>query len=124
MKREETENLYGILDSVFQAVNAKNKMQGTGLSFSYTIKPRLIKDEEEDKTIYDLTMTIREMGHGERDLQTLSFEKPKDVDRYTMEGQMIMQFFVAVAETSFIHWNELGKMLNSDTDMQKLALGK
>ena len=64
------------------------------------------------------------MGHGERELQTIPFIKPESMDKFAMEVNVIMAVFTILAEHTVLNWLELGKILNTDSQMQKIALEK
>ena len=115
--KERVDFLYSMLDQIMGAVNSKQSKLGTGLSFTYSLKPEL-KDK---KTIYNFSISLREVGHGERTLQTIPYTKPDGLDKFNMEFQVLLSVFTIFTESTFIHWNELGKMLNIDDELQNAA---
>jgi hypothetical protein len=122
--KQQSDQLYSILDAVIEGVNMSMQRQGTGLSFEYSIKAEVPKDKKDKGVSYRFTMKVREMGHGERELQTIPFIKPESMDKFAMEVNVIMAVFTILAEHTVLNWLELGKILNTDSQMQKIALEK
>jgi hypothetical protein len=46
------------------------------------------------------------------------------MDKFAMEVNVIMAVFTILAEHTVLNWLELGKILNTDSQMQKIALEK
>ena len=122
--KQQSNQLYSILDSIIEGVNMSMQRQGTGLSFEYSIKAEMPKDTKEKTVPYKFTLKVREMGHGERELQTIPFLKPESMDKFTMEVNVIMAVFTILAEHTVLNCLELGKILNTYSQMQKIALEK
>jgi hypothetical protein len=123
--KQQSDQLYSLLDAVFEGVNQSCAKNGTGLSFEYRLEPQVLKKPRPDKAVpYNFTVKVREMGHGERELQTIPFMKPANLHKYNMEVSIIMSVFTILAEFTFLNWIELGKVLNQDEELQKVALGK
>lgn len=129
MKGKELSNqMYSLLDATFEGVNTTQGAKGTGKSFSYELtavvpdsKVVQLNKKPTESTIYSFTVKIREMGHGERELQTFTFQRPKDVDRYNMEAKVIMSMFSIFTEIALLEWDELGRLLNSDLELREAA---
>lgn len=120
--KKELDELHDIFDTVFNGVNESQRIVGSGLSFFYKIRAEVKKDDDgEDISVYFCDISLREMGHGERQLQEFSYVKPKDLDTFKMKYQVILSVMVSMIESGLIHWNELGKALNTDIDLQDKA---
>lgn len=124
MKGKELENqMYRILDSTFEKVNKTQQVSGSGKSFSYKLEQEVPKIQTKEKTvsIYSFTVMIREMGHGERELQTFRFQKRKSMNNPAMHAHVISVMLAIFVEHALVQWDELGKMLNGDPEMQDIA---
>lgn len=123
--KQQSDQLYSILDAVFEGVNMSMNKQGTGMSFEYRLQAVVNNNPRPDGAVpYNFTVIVREMGHGERELQTVPFLKPKDLHKYSMEVNVIMAVMTIFAEQTVLNWVELGKILNKDKELQSVALGK
>jgi hypothetical protein len=120
--KQQSEEMYSLLDAIFEGVNMAQRKKGTGMSFTYKLKaiPDL-KGDNDMGTPYSFNIIIRETGHGERDLQEFKFLKPKALDRYTMESKIIMSMLTIFAENAMFQWDQLGKALNIDSELQEAA---
>ena len=116
--KQQSDQLFSIIDAVFDGVNNSQQRQGSGKMFSYELKPVVDLKDKDALTQYNFTVKLREAGHPERELQTIPFTKPKDYDK---ETQVLMAVLTIVAETTLLHWDELGKLLNVDTELQEVA---
>lgn len=116
--KERVDFLYSIMDQMIGAINANQSKVGSGLSFTYSLKPEVKKDKS---IVYNFSISVREVGHGERVLQTIPYSKPESSDKYNMEFQVMLSVLTIFTESTFIHWNELGKMLNIDSELQNAA---
>ena len=122
--RQQADQLFSIIDAIFNGVNDAQHREGTGKSFSYDLMaiPPSKEDKSKDAlTQYNFTVKMREAAYGETELQTIPFTKPKNYDKYKMEVQVLLAVLTIITETTFIHWVELGKMLNVDTELQEAA---
>ena len=120
--KQQADQLFSIIDAVFNGVNDSQRRMGTGKSFTYNLTaiPPVSKDKEA-LSQYNFTVKMREAAYGETELQTIPFTKPKNYDKYKMEVQVLLSVLTIITETTFIHWVELGKMLNVDTELQEAA---
>ena len=109
--------LEDIVDGIFNQVNAMQQQRGSGLTFFYNIEV----EEKEDDKIYKVNFSVRELGHGERLMQTNPYLKLKSLDAFQMKYQVLIAIMSLMVETSLVQWNELGKMLNTDTELQEAA---
>lgn len=115
--KKRTGELFDMLDIIFNSINTSHKNKGTGLSFSYNLDIK----EEDKKSYYTFSVLIKELGHAERVLQAIPYEKPEGMDRFNMEYQVIVGILTIFAESTFLHWDQLGKMLNTDIKFQQTA---
>jgi len=116
--KEQVEQLRSLIDSLFTSVNNAQIHRGTGLMFTY--KSEIVKKENKNDE-WHFTIHVTEPGYPARALQTIPFAKEKSDDRYRTEYQVLLTVLSIMAETSLIQWNELGKLLNTDTELQKKA---
>ena len=119
--KQQADQLYSIIDAVFDGVNNSQHKLGTGKMFTYELKPTVDLKDKDALTKYNFTVKLREAGHPERELQTIPFTKPKDYDKFKMETQVLMAVLTIVTETTLLHWDELGKLLNTDAELQEIA---
>jgi len=119
--KQQSDQLFSIIDAVFDGVNNSQQRLGTGKMFSYELKPIVDLKDKDALTQYNFTVKLREAGHKERELQTIPFTKPKEYDKFKMETQVLMSILTIVTETTLLHWNELGKLLNTDAELQEVA---
>lgn len=117
--KQKAETVRTIIATIFMSVNQNQRQQGTGMTFKYKNKPYKNEDNGEEGWLFDLILD--EAGHGTRTLQSFPFKKTNGMDRYTMEYNVLMSVLAIFAETTLLQWNELGKMLNTDKDLQKAA---
>jgi len=115
--KKKLQELSDIFDAVINQINAGQLQKGTGLTFYYNLKV----DTHDKDTIYIVSFSLREIGHGERVLQSIPFKKLESLDRYAMEYQVILAVMTILIETALIEWNELGKLLNTDIKLQQAA---
>tara|TARA_R100001082_G_scaffold35961_2_gene18858 strand:- start:4316 stop:4696 length:381 start_codon:yes stop_codon:yes gene_type:complete len=120
--KQQADQLFSIIDAVFNGVNDAQHRAGTGRSFTYNLTaiPPISKDKDA-LSQYHFTVKMREAAYGETELQTIPFTKPKEFDKFKMEVQVLMAVLTIIAETTFTHWVELGKLLNVDTELQEAA---
>jgi len=117
--KKEVETLRNIMDGIFSSINNSHISKGTGMFFVYKNEP--IKDEK-DKTVgWAFTVYLSEPGYPSRALQSIPFNKPNGMDRYQMEFNVLMSALCIFTESTLLQWNELGKMLNTDQELQKSA---
>ena len=119
--KQQSDQLFSIIDAVFDGVNNSQQRQGTGKMLTYELKPTVDLKDKDALTQYNFTVNLREAGHPERELQTIPFTKPKDYDKFKMETQVLMAVLTIITETTLLHWDELGKLLNVDTELQEVA---
>lgn len=121
--KEKSKLLKKIVAIIFENINAKNIEKGINAQYKYVSQPIEV-DDDSDKTTkgWEISIVMGEMGYKERTLQTFSFERPNDVDKFSMEYNMFTLVLTALTETSLITWLELGKNLNKDKGFQKEAI--
>ena len=116
--KQQVEQLRSLLDSLFTSINNTQIARGTGLMFTY--KNDIIK-KDDDNEEWHFTVYVSEPGYNSRALQTIPFHREKSDDRYRVEYQVLMTVLAIMAETSLLQWNEIGKMLNTDKELQNSA---
>lgn len=117
--KEKREAMLDLFDRMFNQINTKNK--GTGLNFFYKLDVTPGK-EKKDPTTYSFNISVKEAGYPERILQTFPYHKPDSMDRFTMEYEVLVSVLTLGMESSLFHWNQLGKMLNVDKELQDAAI--
>lgn len=122
MKKEHVELLFDVLDDVFNQINTSNKAKGTGLSFGYKLEVTPPDAALKKPLLYTFDVVIRESGHGERTLQQFTYEKPEGYDAHHMKFSVMQAVITVMFESTMLHWNELGKLLNTDKELQKSAI--
>ena len=76
-------------------------------------------DGEEEGWIFNIM--LKEAGYPERTIQSFPFKKVNNMDRYNMEYNVLMSVLMIFTEGTLLQWNEIGKMLNTDKELQKVA---
>ena len=116
--KEKVQILKAAIAIVFAGINSKNQDKGINAQYKYKSEPV----EEEEFRGWQFTISVKELGYGERDIQVLSFKRPDNIDRYNMEYNVLMAVLSTCVETSLFTWEHVGKQLNLDKEMQKTAL--
>jgi hypothetical protein len=115
--KDDRDRMYDLLDGIMNAINKSNQQKGTGKNYFY----KMDVEKKGDDTVYKMDINLKEAGHKERILQSLAYTKPKSLDKYAMEFQVILSLFTIFTESTLFHWDELGKRLNMDLDLQNSA---
>lgn len=117
--KKQVEDLRKIIATIFVSINESQRKRGTGLMFKYKNEPFKLPGTDEEGWIFSII--LQEPGYGERTMQSFPFSKANGVDRYQMEYNVLMSALIIFTENTFLQWNELGKMLNADKELQKIA---
>ena len=117
--KKQVEDLRKIIATIFISINESQHKKGTGLMFKYKNEPIKLPGTDEEGWIFSII--LQESGYGERTMQSFPFSKKNGVDRYQMEYNVLMSALIIFTENTFLQWNELGKMLNADKELQKIA---
>ena len=117
--KEQRERMFDLFDRMFNQINQKNA--GTGLNFYYKLDVEAGKTKA-DPTRYTFNINVKEPGYPERILQSFPYNKVESLDRFTMEYEVLVSVLTICMESSLFHWNQLGKLLNVDGELQQAAL--
>ena len=128
--REQSKTLKAAVATIFLNINESNTKQGINKQFKYISAP--IKEEvkkvdgketKTPKTIgwkFDIVMS--ELGYSDITVQSFPFQKPENIDKFTMEYHVFLHALSAIIDTGLNTWVELGKKLNVDKELQKEAI--
>ena len=116
--KEKVQIIKAAIAIIFAGINSKNQERGINKQFKYTSLPV----EEEDFKGWEFTISLKELGYPDTDIQVLRFKRPNNIDRYNMEYNVLMAVISTFAETSLLTWEHVGKELNVNKEMQKVAL--
>ena len=128
--REQSKILKSAVATIFLSINESNVKQGINRQFKYISVP--IKEEVEKvdgketktpKTVgwkFDIVMS--ELGYPDITIQSFPFQKPANIDKFTMEYHVFLHALSAIIDTGLNTWVELGKKLNLDKELQKEAI--
>ena len=115
--KNKVEILKASLAIIFGGINERRRAQGINEFYKYSSEP--VEEKKFKGWVY--TISIKELGHDERELQTLRFIRPDNIDKYNMEYNVLMAVMSSGIETALTTWNEVGKALNVDPAMQETA---
>ena len=115
--KNKVQTLKAAVAIIFAGINSKNQEQGINATYKYSSTP--VEEKEFKGWVFSIYVT--ELGHRERMLQTLRFKRPENIDKYNMEYNVLMSVLSSGMETALITWNELGKTLNTDPQLQEKA---
>jgi hypothetical protein len=104
-----------LLATIF--INTNNQFIASGLQFKYTSN----SIEIEDKKYWSVILTVKESGYGEKQLQEFRFGMDNSVDYKSTEYHVLVEVFTQLAQGALITWLELGKILNTDKELQGTA---
>lgn len=102
---------------IFAGINSRKSEQGINEIYKYS--STLI--EHNGFKGWAFTISIKELGHKERELQVLKFKRPDNIDKFNMEYNVLMTVLSSGLETALMTWNEAGKLLNTDIKLQEIA---
>jgi hypothetical protein len=117
--KKQVETLREVIDAIFQSINNNHIKKGTGLFFIHKVDSEKMEGTKDTK--WSFTIFVSEPGYPSRALQSLSFVKPSGIDRYQMEHHVLMSSLCIFTDSTLLQWNELGKLLNTDKELQKSA---
>ena len=115
--KNKVQTLKAAVAIIFAGINSKNKEEGINATYKYKSEPV----DEKDFKGWVFSVSIAQLGHKERMLQTLRFKRPDNIDKYNMEYNVLMSVLSSGMETALLTWNEIGKTLNVDPQLQKKA---
>ncbi len=117
--KKKVESVRAILATIFKSINESQRSKGTGLMFKY--KHELYKNDDGEEEGWIFNIMLKEAGYPERTIQSFPFKKVNNMDRYNMEYNVLMSVLMIFTEGTLLQWNEIGKMLNTDKELQKVA---
>jgi hypothetical protein len=120
--KKKVESLRQIMATIFISINDSQRKKGTGLMFKYKNEPYQSQEGEVEGEGWIFSIILEEIGYKERTIQAFPFTKVNGVDRYQMEYNVLMSALIIFTENTFLQWDELGKILNADREMQKVAI--
>jgi hypothetical protein len=115
--KKKLEILKAAIAIIFVNINKANAEKGLNITYKYKSEP--YEDKETKGWVF--TISITELGHGEREIQQLRFTRPDNLDGYSMEYNVLMSVMSSAFDTSLFTWDQTGKLLNSDESMREAA---
>lgn len=121
--KEKSKFLKQIVATIFASINTKNQERGINIQYKYESGP--VEEETAEGEIikgWKFDVIVGELGYGDKVIQSFAFQKPDNVDRFSIEYNVFMLVLTTLTETSLITWTELGKSLNTDKILQEEAI--
>jgi hypothetical protein len=115
--KEKVEILRATIAILFASVNNQKRESGINTQYKYT--KELIETDE--FTGLEFTVTVSELGHGERTLQAWRVPKIKSMSMYNMEYTLYMSVLSSMTDMALFGWDQIGQSLAVDKEMQKTA---
>lgn len=115
--KNKVELLRATMAIIIAGLNTKNSKSG----INEIVKYKSESVELDNFKGWIFSISIFELGHGERVIQELRFNRPDNIDVYNMEYNVLVSVLSSSMETSILTWNELGKALNTDPQLQEVA---
>ena len=100
-------------------VLASEKSESDGLIFRYKSYPEEVKEDKYILKAWHFDIIVKELGYGEKVIQQFRYPRPNNIDAKTMEYHVIIEVLSALTQGALITWYEVGKILNTDKEMQK-----
>jgi hypothetical protein len=100
---------------------ATEKSIASGLTFtysSYPVEPALMQQVPEFAAWY-FDIKVKELGYKEVTIQQFRFPRPNNIDAKNMEYHVLIEVIAALTQTSLLTYYEVGKLLNTDKELQK-----
>jgi hypothetical protein len=110
--KEKVTTIKAAIAIIFAGINSRNQERGINKQYKYSSLPV----EEEDFKGWEFTLSVKEF------IQVLRFKRPNNIDRYNMEYNVLMAVMSSCIETALLTWEHVGKELNVNKEMQKIAL--
>ena len=114
--KEKVKVLKAAIAIIFADLDKKHQIHGK--QYKYTSAPI----EEEDKKGWEFSIIVKEAAYPDRTIQQWKFLRPDNIDKYNMEYNVLMTVLSALTDTALVTWDEVGKHLNTDFQMQQTAL--
>lgn len=102
-------------------VLATHRAQQYGLQFSYKSYPVDVEATEDSEAFkaWHVDIFVKEPGYPEVNLQQFRYPRPSGIDAKNMEYHVLVEVLAAFTETSLFTWLQVGKMMNTDQELQK-----
>lgn len=115
-----------VVAKIFVNINMKNTEKGINLQYKYVSGPIEDEDKETGEKVkgWEFSIVVKELGYPDKTIQSFRFQRPNNIDRYSIEYNVFTLVLTTMTETSLITWNELGKSLNKDTEFRKESINK
>lgn len=100
---------------------ATNRAQQYGLQFSYKSYAVDVEatDDSEAFKAWHVDIMVKEPAYSEVIIQQFRYPRPDGIDVKNMEYHVLVEVIAAFTETSVFTWLQVGKMMNTDKDLQK-----
>ena len=100
---------------------ATNRAQQHGLQFTYKSYPVDVEatDDNEAFKAWHVDILVKEAGYSEVIIQQFRYPRPAGIDVKNMEYHVLVEVIAAFTETSVFTWLQVGKMMNTDEELQK-----
>lgn len=124
---EKVKALKEAIASAFIETTTRNEASGTQYRYkSFPIYEERAVDALEgvhpETKGWCFQIIVKEPAYPERILQEFNYQRPNNIDVKTMEWHVLVNILSELISTAGFAWNELGKILNTDTDLQKTAI--
>jgi hypothetical protein len=100
---------------------ATEKSIASGLTFAYSSYPvevEATKDLPAFKA-WHFDIKVKELAYKEVIIQQFRFPRPNNIDAKNMEYHVLIEVIAALTQTSLLTYYEVGKLLNTDKELQK-----
>jgi len=100
---------------------ATTRAQQYGLQFTYKSYPVEVEatDETEGFKAWHVDIMVKEAAYPEVIIQQFRYPRPDGIDAKNMEYHVLVEVIAAFTETSVFTWLQVGKMMNTDEELQK-----
>lgn len=124
--RKEAAEIKKTIATLINGINIKNQKKGVNAQYKYKTNPIrgeiITEDGEKEVKGWEFSLIVSELGYPERELQSFKFQKPNNIDRFTMEYQTYLTVLSELVETALFTISEVGKGLNKDIKFQQEAI--
>lgn len=100
---------------------ATHRAQQYGLQFSYKSYPHDVEATEDSEAFkaWHVDLLVKEPAYPEVIIQQFRYPRPAGIDAKNMEYHVLVEVMAAFTETSLFTWLQVGKMMNTDEELQK-----
>lgn len=125
-----TEKVRALKEAIATAfIETTTRNETTGIQYKYKSFPIYLERAVDDLVGVQpevkgwcFQIIVKEPAYPERILQEFKYERPNNIDVKSMEWHVLVNILSELINTSGFVWNQLGTILNTDTDMQKTAI--